>query len=330
MGVKDPDIGRLLAAFHNEKLDRTPNFEAAMEPRNVSRILGRTTDKNLGELPPEERLKVIEAIGQDAIPCNLRFDIEYGSVEKLSDMAQFTFCNPEKGYHELKACCDAVRKSGAGVYCALNSVLTPTYMVIGPVPIESFMYKVVDDRELVERLMDTFLENDLKLIDTIKDLPFDFFYIGDDVSYTGGTMISPDLLDELWVPRMKTIIDAARATGRPVLFHCCGDLSYVLPHLVRWGVDGVHPLQANANNIYEVYEQYGEQLTLVGNIDVMTVLSHGTVEEVRADTEEHIQRLSGNGGYVVCSSHSIIDSIPPENFMAMVDTAQTRGVYQSM
>ena len=81
------------------------------------------------------------------------------------------------------------------------------------------------------------------------------------------------------------------------------------------------------NDIYEIKAQYGDKITLVGNIDVASVLSFGTPTEVRESTREHIERLGADGGYVVCSSHSIIDSVPPENYTAMIEATKEFGTY---
>jgi len=91
-------------------------------------------------------------------------------------------------------------------------------------------------------------------------------------------------------------------------------------------VNAVHPIQPVANDIYAIHAEYGDRLTLVGNIDVASVLSYGTPAEVRQNVREHIDRLAGSGGYIVCSSHSIIDSVPPENYLAMVRATQEFGV----
>ncbi len=109
------------------------------------------------------------------------------------------------------------------------------------------------------------------------------------------------------------------------MIHCCGKQAAILPYLVEWGVNAVHPLQPNANDIYAVQAEYGDKLTLVGNIDVAGVLTYGTPAEVRASVKEHIERLGGRGGYVVCSSHSIIDCVPPENYLAMVEATREYG-----
>jgi len=81
----------------------------------------------------------------------------------------------------------------------------------------------------------------------------------------------------------------------------------VLPLFVEWGIDALNPIQPSCNNIYSIQKQYGRELCLVGNMC--------------------IEGLAG-GGYVVASSHSIIDSIPLENYYAMTETAREYGVFR--
>lgn len=77
--------------------------------------------------------------------------------------------------------------------------------------------------------------------------------------------------------------------------------------------------------IYATHAEYGGSTRLVGNMDIAAVLSFGTSAALREDTREHIERLGGEGGYVVRSSHSIIDSVSPENCLAMAEAAREFG-----
>lgn len=323
-----PNINRLIAAMNKQKLDRVPNFEIQIESRCTSYLLNQKNSPSLWDLPPKDAVDVVTAVGQDAIPCRINYyQTPNGSITSMSDINKVALPQKQHYCEKLKAYTDTVKGTGIGVVCQITGPLAPTYMACGPLPIESFMYLIYDDVELVEKLLDIFTRVTLELIENTKDIPFDLFYIGDDVCYNKGTMISPVLLKELWVPRMGKIIRCLKETGRPVMVHCCGDQAPVLPYFKKWGVDAVHPLQANANDIYEVKRIYGDSLTLVGNIDVATLLTFGSSEEVYDDTCKHIDILSGNGGYVVCSSHSIIDSVPPENYLAMVKAAHEHGIY---
>ncbi|NLF31855.1 MAG: hypothetical protein GX591_13330 [Planctomycetes bacterium] len=328
MAVRNSNIDRLLAAFAHQKLDRVPNFEILIDPRSVSHILGRRTTDTLWTLPPADARRVAETVGQDAIACSLTWmHSPQGSVLTEADADRIVVPDPAGARAKVKAYLDALAGGRVGLCARLSSPLTLTYMTTAPVPIESFMMLLYDDRPLIERLMDLYLDYHLRVIEAVCDLPYHFYYIGDDLSSTTGPLISPAMLAELWAPRAARLVKAALATGRPVLFHCCGMQAPILPYLADWGVQAVHPVQPVANDIYQVHAQYGDRLTLVGNIDVAGALSFGTPEAVRAETREHIERLAGNGGYVVCSSHSIIDSVIPENYLAMVEATHEYGVY---
>jgi uroporphyrinogen decarboxylase len=316
------DKRRFLAALHHEKSDRVPNFEIVLDNRIVSHILNRPGSGPIGKLPPEDALEVIRRVGQDATSCPLSYypDV-YGIIHGRGDEKKLAFPDPDERYNKLRKYCDCFAGTETALIAQLTGVLAPAYMSFGPIPIQDFMCLLYDDGKFACYLMDLFKNYTLRIIETIKDLNFDAYYIGDDVGSNDGPLISPSMLKDLWAPRMKEIIDAANAQGRPVIVHCCGDQSPILPYMREWNVSAVHPLQPPINDIYEVAREYGSSLTLVGNIDLATVLSFGTPDEVYQDTRRHIETLGRNGGYVVCSSHSIIDSVPPENYFAMIKAA---------
>jgi len=55
------------------------------------------------------------------------------------------------------------------------------------------------------------------------------------------------------------------------------------------------------------------------------VLSFGTPPAVCEDTREHSERPGGEGGCLVCFSQSILDTVSPENYLAMVEAARELG-----
>ena len=333
MDMASPDINRLLAAFAHEKTDRVPNWEVLVDDRATRHILGipdgdeRVTSWTI---EPAEAVRLATAVGQDAVLCSMTWGADVpGSIQSHADVDRLTPPDPMLARAKLQTYLDATAGTNVGVCARLSGPLTLTYYAIGPVPIQSFMLLLYDDLPLVERLMDIFLDYHLRLLEVIRDLPFDFYYIGDDISSTTGPMISPAMIDSLWAPRACRLIEAARATARPVMVHCCGQIAPIMSHLLNWQVEAVHPIQPVANDIYAMGAEVGDQLALVGNIDIAGPLSFGSADEVRAEVREHIDRLAGGGGYVVCSSHSIIDSVKPENYLAMCEATHEFGIFDT-
>jgi uroporphyrinogen-III decarboxylase len=87
------------------------------------------------------------------------------------------------------------------------------------------------------------------------------------------------------------------------------------------GVDVLNPIDPSGGvqDIYEIKEQYGREITLAGNINIDTVLKDSTPQEVKADVWEHMIKLGKGGGYIVSSSHNLHELIPVENYYAMRD-----------
>lgn len=320
-------MGRLEAALHHAKHDRVPNLEVSFDARAVSHLLGRRSEIGWWQLPPEEAVAVALVARQDAVFCSLTWSPPLGSVRTMQDARALVPPDPAEGRAKMRAYLAAAAGTGLGVCARLTCPFTAAYTSTGPIPIQSFMYMLYDRPELVDYVMELYLSVALAQVEAIADLPFRLVYLGDDIAGNDGLLVSPATMGEIWLERTRTLVEALLDTGRPMIFHCCGKQEFLYPFLVKWGVHAVHPVQPGPNDIYAVHRTWGDKLTLVGNIDVNGVLSFGDPRAVAEDTREHIERLAGDGGYVVCSSHSIIDSVDPENYLAMVNATEAYGRY---
>jgi uroporphyrinogen decarboxylase len=68
-------------------------------------------------------------------------------------------------------------------------------------------------------------------------------------------------------------------------------------------------------------------LTFCGAIDTQYVLPHGSPDDVRQEVKRVIDILGPGGGYMLASVHTIMDEVPPENILAMVDAVEEFGHY---
>jgi uroporphyrinogen decarboxylase len=73
--------------------------------------------------------------------------------------------------------------------------------------------------------------------------------------------------------------------------------------------------------------RYGGRLVFCGAIDTQHVLPYGTPDEVRREVGRVIDILAPGGGYMIASVHTIMNEVPPENILAMVDAAVEHGTY---
>ncbi len=357
MGLRDPDIERLLAAFRIEKADRVPHWELEIESPTLDYLMGRRVPYlDYGQLLPAEqeayraqtgqfypeasswallpadyvelcRRWPNEAMGVNCIYAGTIGPSERGSIKDWSDLERLRPPVPvEDRARAVQAYIDAARGTGVGVAPAFFAPFTETYEGLG---IDGLAYKVYDDPALVVHLLDLYTRDARAMAEAVVDLDVAFVYIGDDIADNHGPFLQPRMMEELWLPRVAHIIEPIKARGIPMAFHCCGNLTHVIPWLIQLGFAAVHPVQPNCNDIYALKQQYGDRICFIGNIEVPGCLSFGTVDDVVRETKEHIDRLAYNGGYVCASSHSVTSQVKPENYVAMLETIMEYGVYQT-
>ncbi len=329
MAWDEPDIARLLAAFAGKRHDRVPHFEICIESAAVAGIMGwpREQGTHSRYLPPAQALEFARRTRQDAIVVCVDAWFGQGVVSTEDDLERLPPFDPDSFRRGLQPYLDAVRGTNIGVAAHMCGPFFVAYMAMGPVPIQSFLLNLHDNPAFVDRLMEVQAARQLAIWEAIRDLPLAFAIVADDVAMTSGYFCPPAVMERLWVPRARRLARAVKATGKPLLWHCCGKLDDVLPLLTEWGVDALNPVQPSCNDIYRIRKQCGPRPCLVGNLCIEGVLSFGTPEQVRAETRAHIDGLAG-GGYVVASSHSIIDSVPLANYYAMTETTRERGRFR--
>jgi uroporphyrinogen decarboxylase len=98
--------------------------------------------------------------------------------------------------------------------------------------------------------------------------------------------------------------------------------------MIEAGVDGFHAIEPGAGmDIAQVKRDYGDRLTLIGNVDCATVLIDGPVEAVRSQTEQIIRAAAPGGGFLLSTSNSVHPAVKPDYYLAMLETARAVGAY---
>jgi len=343
MSIDESNIERLLAQFHRKKLDRVPNFEEIIGKNQIEAILKREVPGCTRDLSPNDYVDLARKIGMDAIVfySNQNFGGEqYVTGGDSSEQKQFYVNGDIKDWDDLKRIIsvdldemtakleffiNATAVTNIGICAWVVTAFTRACLNMG---YESFMYKLYDDYEFIKELFKIQLDNAIREADAVSAQDISFVTFGDDLTDKNDFLISPKVLEELYFPTMKKMVQHVKSRGKPVMFHCCGNLEKVVPYLIDIGVDAIHPFQSICNDIYQMKKKYGDKICLVGNIGVTEPLTFGSEADVIADVKYHIDNLAKTGGYVLCSDHSIADCIPANNFLAMVNTGHTYGVFK--
>jgi uroporphyrinogen decarboxylase len=68
-------------------------------------------------------------------------------------------------------------------------------------------------------------------------------------------------------------------------------------------------------------------MVFCGGIDSHHVLPQGSVEDVRQEVRRVMQILGPGGGCMMGAVHTVMNDVPPENVLAMVDAVEEFGHY---
>jgi uroporphyrinogen decarboxylase len=159
----------------------------------------------------------------------------------------------------------------------------------------------------------------------------DIIKVGDDLGTQESLLMSPTMYRSILKPVHADYLRFIRErTEAKIFFHTDGDVFPLIDDFVEMGVDVLNPIQTSAGtmaNLPELTARWGDVLTFCGAIDTQRILPHGTPNEVRDEVRRVIGILGPGGGYLVSSVHTVMNDVPAENVLAMVDAVEEFGTY---
>ena len=146
----------------------------------------------------------------------------------------------------------------------------------------------------------------------------------DDLGVQNQSFMSASLYRTMVKPHHARFIETLhRHTPAPVILHSDGSVYELLPDIIDAGVQVLNPVQVSAGGMdpERLKREFGNDLAFWGGIDTQHVLPFGTASDVEREVGLRSADLGRGGGYVLGSVHNIQSEVPPENIVAMFDTA---------
>lgn len=214
----------------------------------------------------------------------------------------------------VKALHDAGRAARGQMQCTIWE--TAWYMR----GMENLMCDMISEDPMAEVLLDLVTDRAVQRAVSFAKAGADAIFLGDDVGMQHTIMMSEGLYGEWLKPRLKRVIDAARAVNPDVLifYHSCGHVTELIPQLIEAGVDVLNPVQPECMDFKKICDTYGDRLSFHGTIGTQSVMPFGTPEEVRQKVFENLDIAGPNGGLYVCPTHLLEPEVPVENVVAYI------------
>lgn len=185
--------------------------------------------------------------------------------------------------------------------------------------------------EIFDRQCRIALDNLARIYDAVGNKVTAAFITGTDFGTQRGPFISPDAYRDLYMPFHRRINDwIHQHTSWKTFMHTCGSVRVFLPDFIDAGFDILNPVQCSATGMAPeaLKKEFGDAIVFWGGgVDTQKTLPYGSPEEVRAEVEERLNILGPGGGFIFNAIHNIQAKTPPENVLAMFETAEKFGNY---
>lgn len=179
--------------------------------------------------------------------------------------------------------------------------------------------------DLYAELTDAWLENLRAFHQAVGDC-VQILQICDDFGTQNAPFLSVKMFRERLLPAYHRGLDWIHThTPWKVMLHSDGAIFPLLPSIIEMGVDILNPVQTSAAGMdpERLKREFGDRLVFWGgSCDPQGTFTYGTPPEVAAETERHLRIFTPGSGYVLASIHNIQSNVPPDNILALFDTAR--------
>ena len=320
---------RVLAALRLEQPDRVPFVEGDISPVIERALLGKEVYE------PEEVNEVMGLDSQLALflpPIIAQYHeqdgINYVAAPLLRTRADLDkLVLPDTDDPALYRAAEEMVRRNRGRYAVAAKMrmgVSPTLLSMG---LDNFAYALADDPGLVDTIVGRYADWSIAILGRLREVGVDFVWTMDDMAYRAGPMFSPRVLRQVFMPHMRRVAGAIRATGLPWIFHSDGNVMPFLDDLLTLGFDGLHPIEPGPMDIEALKRQIGHRVCLIGNIDLHYTLTLGEPQEVEDEVKRRIEVVGKGGGYMISSANSITSYCKLENVKAMIAAIRRYGAY---
>lgn len=183
--------------------------------------------------------------------------------------------------------------------------------------------KLYEDPDLVKAVIDLIGEmiyNDYKEIVTY-DCVGAMFH-ADDMGYSHGLMMKPEIYRELIFPWLKKYAALAHQHGKMYWQHSCGRTEAIMEDLIEdVKIDAYHSFQDVVIPIWEYQEKFGDRVAVLGGID-MDKYARYDVESLKKHIRGILDKCMPRGRFALGAGNTVSNFIPPENYLAVLEEGQ--------
>ena len=345
-----PDYRRLLCTLRRQgDPRRVPFLELFADPEIIAAIAGgpvfykpaQLSDRRVLEAALDQKVRFWHQLGYDALwlGANLQlpetFQLETSDTAELSrggrtwvnenagritswqDFESYPWPRAADAYFYPLEYTARILPEGMAMIGLISGIFEPICWLMGYRNLALALY---DQPDLVQAMIDRLWEIYIPVARSIVQMDRVLgLWMGDDMGFRSGTLISPAHLRRYIFPYQKEIAAIAHEQGKLFLLHSCGNLEAVMEDLIEEvGIDARHSFEDAIQPVERFVDSYGKRIAVIGGVD-MDLLARGSQEQVRLRTRQILETCAPSRAYILGSGNSVANYVKPQNFLAMID-----------
>lgn len=147
---------------------------------------------------------------------------------------------------------------------------------------------------------------------------------GDDLGTQCAPLLSPETVNEFFVPEYHRLFDLYSEKRIIINFHSCGHIEEFVDTFVGLGINVLNPIQATANDLERVRALSQGKLALQGGVST-GVIMEGPVDRIVDEVRMRMWQLGRDGGYFCGPDQGM--PFPQDHIDAVYETIDRFGRY---
>jgi len=190
--------------------------------------------------------------------------------------------------------------------------------------VETLLMEIMIEPELAKRV----IKKAAELVDGVMSVGLesgsDSVWLPDPTA--SGTVISLEVFNEFNAGETRRLFRKWRDEfGLPAIYHVCGDTVPIMSAIPDLGADCLSV--DHAIDIADAKRMIGDRVTIMGNVNPITVVWNGTPKDVIEASRVCIEKAAKGGRFILSTGCEIPRDAPVDNIRAMLVAAENFGRY---
>ncbi len=179
------------------------------------------------------------------------------------------------------------------------------------------------DNPAIRDLLEVCHQSHLAVHRALKRAGAHFTSLGD--SPAGPDVVSPKMFEVYARPYHERLVRELAREGIFTVIHVCGNTSAILDQFAAYPACGFELDYKTDAALAKSTAGAGH--VLLGNLDPSGVIGRGTTDQVREAAAALIRQWKPGGRFILNAGCAIPECTPPENIVALIDSAKEFGAY---